>query len=57
MEKEYSLDRDQKQLIYTLTYKDVVDILQIIDHSTCRELNLEVGDLKMTIVKKNPVVR
>lgn len=57
MDKEYSFEWDQKRLTYTLTYKDVVDIIQIIDHSKCRELNLEVGDLKMIIVKKSPVVR
>jgi hypothetical protein len=35
-----------------LTYKDVVDILEIIDHSTCGELHLELGELKLTVVKR-----
>jgi hypothetical protein len=35
-----------------LTYKDVVDILKIIDHSIPGELHLELGDLKLTVVKR-----
>ncbi len=38
-----------------LTYKDMVDILEIIDHSTGGELHLEIGDLKLTVVKKREV--
>jgi hypothetical protein len=54
MGSEYNGEWDQKEITYTLTYKDVVDILQTIDHSECRELHLEVGDLKLTVVKKQP---
>jgi acetyl-CoA carboxylase biotin carboxyl carrier protein len=42
---------NEKELTYDLTYKDVVDILKIIDESTCQELHLELGDLKLDIVK------
>jgi hypothetical protein len=38
-------------LTYTLTYKDVVDILEVIDRCESRELRLEVGDLKLTLIK------
>ena len=37
---------------YELTYKDGVDILEIIDHTTPGELHLELGDLKLTVVKR-----
>ena len=39
-------------LAYTLTFKDVVDILEVIDHSEGKELTLEVGDLKLELVKR-----
>jgi hypothetical protein len=39
-------------LTYTLTYKDVVDILEIIDNSVSKELILEVGDLKLNLSKR-----
>lgn len=39
-------------LTYELTYKDVVDILKLIDHSACRELRIELGDFKLTVVKR-----
>jgi len=41
----------ETELSYDLTYKDVVDILKIIDDSMCKELHLELGDLKLDIVK------
>lgn len=41
----------ETRLTYDLTYKDVVDILKIIDDSACKELHLELGDLKLDIVK------
>ncbi|MBU2498386.1 MAG: hypothetical protein KKE57_05770 [Proteobacteria bacterium] len=50
--EEQGLDRDESGLTYDLTYKDVVDILEVIDHSTCRELHVESGDLKLTVVKR-----
>ncbi len=43
---------DGKKLSYDLTYKDVVDLLEIIDHSTCRELHLQLEDLNLTVIKK-----
>lgn len=42
---------DEVRLTYDLTYKDVVDILKIIDDSTSQELHLELGDLKLDIIK------
>jgi len=45
-------ERDEIGLTYDLTYKDVVDILEVIDGSTCRELHVESGDLKLTVVKE-----
>jgi hypothetical protein len=44
--------KKEKKLTYDLTYKDVVDILEIIDHSTPGELHLELEDLKLTVVKR-----
>jgi len=41
-----------EKLSYGLTFQDVVDILEIIDHSPCRKLDLEIGDLKLVIEKK-----
>lgn len=43
----------KKELTYNLTYKEVVDILQIMNGSTnCRELHLELEDLKLTIIRQ-----
>jgi acetyl-CoA carboxylase biotin carboxyl carrier protein len=43
----------KKELTYNLTYKEVVDILQIMNESTnCQELHLELGDLKLAIVRQ-----
>jgi hypothetical protein len=44
--------KKEKKLTCDLTYKDVVDILEIIDHSTHGELHLELEDLKLTVVKR-----
>jgi acetyl-CoA carboxylase biotin carboxyl carrier protein len=42
-----------KELTYNLTYKEVVDILQIINESTnCQELHLELENLKLTIIRQ-----
>ena len=43
----------EPKLSYDLTYKDVVDFLKIIDDSTCKELHLELGDLKLDIIKES----
>lgn len=51
--KEYEdIEGNGKGLSYDLTYKDVVDVLEIIDHSEAGELHLEVGDLKLTVRKR-----
>jgi len=45
---------DEKELTYNLSYKEVVDILQIINETTnCQELHLELGDLKLTVIRKD----
>jgi acetyl-CoA carboxylase biotin carboxyl carrier protein len=48
------MDAMNKGLTYELTYKDVVDIMKIIDESICRELHLEIGDFKLDLVKGHP---
>ena len=45
---------DQTQITYDLTYKDVVDILKIIDDSPCQELHLELENLKLDLIKREP---
>ena len=50
--EELERDKDEGGLTYDLTYKDVVDILEVIEHSMCRELHVESGDLKLTVVKQ-----
>jgi hypothetical protein len=50
--EERERERDEGGLTYDLTYKDVVDLLEIIDSSTCQELYVESGDLKLTVVKR-----
>ncbi|MFZ5632173.1 MAG: acetyl-CoA carboxylase biotin carboxyl carrier protein [Bacillota bacterium] len=43
---------NDKELTYSLTYKEVVDVLKLINESdTCKELQLELGDLKLTVVR------
>ena len=39
-------------LTYTLTFKEVVDILEVIDSWDGKELRLEVGDLKLNVIKR-----
>ncbi len=48
------MDAMNKGLTYELTYKDVVDIMKIIDESVCQELHLEIGDFKLDLVKGPP---
>ena len=45
---------DQTPITYDLTYKDVVDILKIIDDSPCQELHLELEGLKLDLIKGEP---
>jgi len=47
-----NVKKNETKLTYHLTYKDVVDILEIIDHSTSGEFHLELGNLKLTVVKR-----
>lgn len=44
---------DQEELTYTLSFKDVVDILTIIDQSRCHELSVEFGDFKLAVVRRD----
>jgi acetyl-CoA carboxylase biotin carboxyl carrier protein len=45
---------DQTPITYDLTYKDVVDILKIIDDSPCQEMHLELEGLKLDLIKAEP---
>ena len=51
------MDAMNKGLTYELTYKDVIDIMKIIDESICQELHLEIGDFKLDLVKGQPGAR
>jgi acetyl-CoA carboxylase biotin carboxyl carrier protein len=43
----------KKELSYHLTYKEVVDIIQLMNASTnCQELHLELEDFKLSIVRR-----
>jgi acetyl-CoA carboxylase biotin carboxyl carrier protein len=42
---------DQKEIVYSLTYKDMLEILKIIDESPCQELRLEMEGFKLEIIK------
>jgi hypothetical protein len=44
--------KKERELTCDLTYKDVVEILEIIDHSTHGELHLELEDLTLTVIKR-----
>ena len=50
--KEQEPERNDTKLLYDLTYEDIVDILKVIDNSMAGELHVEVGDLKLTVVKR-----
>ena len=50
--KEEEADRNEVKLTYDLTYEDVVDILKVIDNSVGGELHVELGDLKLKVVKR-----
>ncbi len=52
--RKVKLEKSEAKSTRGLTYKDVVDILEVIDHSTCGELSLELEDLKLSVVKKVP---
>jgi hypothetical protein len=51
-ESESEPNENGPMLTYELTYKDVVDILNLIDRSGCREVRIELGDFKLTVVKR-----
>ena len=42
---------DQKEIAYSLTYKEMLEILKIIDESPCQELRLELEGFKLEIIK------
>ena len=42
---------DQKEITYSLSYKEILEILKIIDESPCRELRLELEGFKLEIIK------
>jgi acetyl-CoA carboxylase biotin carboxyl carrier protein len=42
---------DQKEIVYSLTYKEMLEILKIIDESPCQELRLELEGFKLEIIK------
>jgi acetyl-CoA carboxylase biotin carboxyl carrier protein len=47
---------DQKEIAYSLTYKEMLEILKIIDESPCQELRLELEGFKLEIIKgKEPL--
>jgi hypothetical protein len=50
--EEREPESGERGLTYDLTYKDVVDILEVVEHSTCHELHIESGDLRLTIEKR-----
>ncbi|MBC8417033.1 MAG: hypothetical protein H8E10_00375 [Desulfobacterales bacterium] len=52
MGKELEVKLKNEDLSYNLTFKEVVDILKTIDNSPCKELHLELADLKLMLVKK-----
>jgi hypothetical protein len=54
--KEQEADRNEAKLTYDLTYEDVVDILKVIDNSIGGELRVELGDLKLRVVKRGSSV-
>ena len=48
-------DSKEKELIYSLTYHDVVEILQLINESSsCESLELELGDLRINATRAAP---
>jgi len=51
-DNEHGLDGNSQDPTYSLTFKDVVDILEIIECATCRELEIQLGDLRMTVIKR-----
>lgn len=42
---------DQKEITYSLTYKEMLEILKILDESPCQELRLELEGFKLEIIK------
>jgi acetyl-CoA carboxylase biotin carboxyl carrier protein len=46
----------ESELSYNFTYKDILDIIKIIDDASCHEVHIELEDLKLKIIKGNPHV-
>lgn len=44
----------ETELSYNFTYKDILDIIKIIDDASCHEVHIELEDLKLKIIKGNP---
>jgi acetyl-CoA carboxylase biotin carboxyl carrier protein len=42
---------DQKEITYSLSYKEILEILKLIDESPCQELRLELEGFKLEIIK------
>jgi acetyl-CoA carboxylase biotin carboxyl carrier protein len=42
---------DTKEITYSLSYKEILEILKIVDESPCRELRLELEGFKLEIIK------
>jgi len=43
---------DPKEIPYSLTYQEILEILKIIDESPCQELRLELEGFKLEIIKR-----
>lgn len=48
-------DRTDKDITYSLTYRDVVEILKLVRASEhCESFDLEMGDLKLSVTRASP---
>lgn len=45
-------ERNERELLYTLTYRDVTEILRVVrDSEFCQSLELEFGDIKLSVTR------
>jgi acetyl-CoA carboxylase biotin carboxyl carrier protein len=51
IKKGGAMSLDQKEITYSLTYKEMLEILKILDESPCQELRLEIEGFKLEIIK------
>jgi hypothetical protein len=49
---KFQTEKNDHHLSYPLTYKDVVELLKIIDATDRGELHLELEDFKLSLVKE-----